>query len=153
MLAYLRSLGWTEWQSFIGIRYDEPRRWKIRGPSSRFSGEWRELPLVDAGVTRVDVAAFWGAQPFDLGLESWQGNCDLCFMKGRRKIERAIRDDVTLADWWIAQENAVKSSAKWVTFRSDRPSYAAMKKLVIAQPLLPLIDDAEDAPIDCMCTD
>jgi elongation factor Ts len=47
-------------------------------------------PNDPAGVTVRDVGAFWSAQPFDLGLRHYEGDCDLCFLKGRGKLAAII---------------------------------------------------------------
>ena len=62
------------------------------------------LPLVDAGVTKADVAAFWSRQVFDLGIDSARGNCDCCYLKARPNLLATIRDEPDRADWWIAAE-------------------------------------------------
>ena len=49
-----------------------------------------------------DVLAWWQRQPFDLALRSYEGNCDLCYLKGRGKITAILRDQPDLAGWWIA---------------------------------------------------
>ena len=60
MHRYLRWSGWTEWDTFIGIRADEPRRVaKVTADGDKV------CPLAAAGVTEADVFAFWDAQPFD----------------------------------------------------------------------------------------
>lgn len=69
--------------------------------------EWRrEAPGFEAAarVRKPDVMAFWHAQPFDLGLASHEGNCDLCFLKGKRLRQRIIRDDPGAASWWLRME-------------------------------------------------
>jgi len=78
---YLKSIGWTEWESWIGIRADEPRRLsKIRN-NDYGKQETKYAPCGIAGITKHDVAAFWKEQPFDLELDNingetpW-GNCD-----------------------------------------------------------------------------
>ena len=59
---YMASIGHEEFQTFAGIRADEPRRVvKLR--------ETLHAPLALAGVTQIDVQAFWKANSFDLGLE------------------------------------------------------------------------------------
>jgi 3'-phosphoadenosine 5'-phosphosulfate sulfotransferase (PAPS reductase)/FAD synthetase len=78
-------------------------------------------PLDEAEVVAEDVVAFWKSQPFDLGLKSYQGNCDLCFMKSRPRMERLLAEEPQRAEWWIEQE-------RWTgqKFRRDRASYAGM---------------------------
>jgi hypothetical protein len=99
--------------------------------------------LADAGVTIEEVMAFWARQPFDLALRPHEGNCDLCFLKGTKKIVNIVRDRPDLAIWWMQQEDRLHS-----TFRKDRPSYRAM----LAQPDL-FVDGATDDLIDCICHD
>lgn len=85
MHRYLRSLGWTEWETMLGIRADEPRRVaKFRfNPHPETKDEYVRIPLADAFVSAQDVGEFWKAQPFDLQLpnikgKTMHGNCDLC---------------------------------------------------------------------------
>lgn len=149
---YLKSLGWEHWTSSIGLRADEPARVARLMGTNRHSNEDPEAPLHKAGIMRADVEAFWRAQPFDLGLMPHEGNCDLCFLKGRSRIERVMHDRPDLAEWWIAMEEKVKlsKSARNASFRADRPRYRVMLKQVQEQPMLPGLD--EDEPlIDCMC--
>lgn len=145
-----RSLGWTEWTGAIGIRADEPRRLaKMRGKPNDCRGEEHVYPLAEAGITLADVTAFWQAQPFDLQLQPWEGNCDLCFLKGQKKRIRIMQDRPDLAEWWIEQEAAVQGF-----FRAPpRPNYAQL--LQIAQHPRLFEPDAQepDDLDDCACTD
>jgi len=148
---YLKSLGWDHWTSSIGLRADEPARVaRLRG-TNRHNNEEPDAPLARAGFALDDVRRFWESQPFDLALESYQGNCDLCFLKGRGKIQRVMRESPELAQWWIYQENAIRSSksARNASFRADRPRYEHLLKQVQEQPLLPFPDD--EPMIDCFC--
>lgn len=164
--SYARHwLGWTSWSSVSGLRADEPKRvyrqraWGVR----KRTGAAVQLPLADARVTETDVLDWWAAQPFDLALRSHEGNCDLCFLKARWKIEAIMRDRPDLADWWIAQEaKPGKSSAKghcpdMRVFRIDRELYARLFDQVQRQGVLDLADP--NAPEidwereDCVCTD
>lgn len=108
--------------TMIGVRADEPNR------VSKMRARGLLVPLADAGVTQQDVQAFWKAQTFNLGLEfrngvTALGNCNLCFLKGAGQIQSLIAEKPSRAIWWAAQEEAIGG-----TFRSDRPSYAAMMK-------------------------
>ena len=102
-------LGLKRWHAVIGLRADEQRRvlrMRARNCGSR-TGAHAVLPLADAGVREADVLDWWKRQPFDLGIPSYAGNCACCFLKGRAKLIRIIREDPTLADWWIEQEAKV----------------------------------------------
>jgi 3'-phosphoadenosine 5'-phosphosulfate sulfotransferase (PAPS reductase)/FAD synthetase len=125
-------LGWGEWTNVVGLRFDEmPRLMKVA--ERNFSGKtpWRTVcPLADAKIARKDVLAFWAAQPFDLGLRGYEGNCDLCFLKGRGTLKAIIRENPGAADWWIEMERV--GNGRFVT----EYSYADLKREVLEQPSL-----------------
>lgn len=154
--AYMRSLGFDEWDSIMGIRADEPRRVARMGnPKRDNTNGVPVLPLARANVRKADVLEFWRAQPFDLELDvqSDLGNCDLCFLKARRKIVAALIPEPERAQWWIDQEAAEHGA----TFRNDRPPYRDLKReaLFYARQI-PLDFDASDvdeALVDCFCGD
>lgn len=158
-LKFLKSLGWNEWDNFVGIRADEPRRVaKIRAnPSGGKSGPERLMPLAEAGITKDEVGAFWRESDFDLGLPNhngvtYHGNCDLCFLKGASQILSLIAEKPERAIWWAAQENSISNShiKNGGLFRSDRPSYAEMAKYAAQQT--DMFDKDEEA-IACFCGD
>jgi 3'-phosphoadenosine 5'-phosphosulfate sulfotransferase (PAPS reductase)/FAD synthetase len=158
-LKFLKSLGWDEWDNFVGIRADEPRRVaKIRAnPSGGKSGPERLMPLAEVGITKDEVGAFWRESDFDLGLPNhngvtYHGNCDLCFLKGASQILSLIAEKPERAIWWAAQENSISNShiKNGGLFRSDRPSYAEMAKYAAQQT--DMFDKNEEA-IACFCGD
>ena len=133
-------------RKLIGFRFDEPARWR---PAVYQACEVA-YPMVDAGVTRADVAAFWGRQAFDLGIDSARGNCDCCYLKSRPNLLATIRDEPSRADWWI---DAERRSGR--TFRAGE-SFEALKAATLAQ-----VDTADISAGDvdggealpCFCTD
>lgn len=144
-------LAFDKWDAIIGIRADEPRRHRIAGTDSRNPRETKILPLVEAGVSERDVLAFWDAQPFDLALEAYEGNCDLCFLKGRAKLAKIIRRRPDLVGWWDEQESAgYGRTANGSRFRADRPSYRRQLEMVQQSPML---FDLDDDTRPCACTD
>lgn len=160
MHRYLRANGWTEWDTFIGIRADEPRRVaKFRAnPNPETKAEAVHMPLVSAGVSAQAVGDFWRNQPFDLELpnhggKTMHGNCDLCFLKPASQVQSLIAEKPQRAVWWAAQEaKAFVKGIGWsgAHFRDDRPSYAAMKEM--AEHQHDFIGHDEDA-IACFCGD
>lgn len=128
--ALVAELGWKvgEYQEIIGLRADEGHRiikslananyrWdrKSKQEVPRVPRRLVRHPLSKIAVTSPDVLRFWlgptgrmdaGERPqgFDLGLQPHEGNCDLCFMKGRGLRKRLIRDVPGVADWWNRQE-------------------------------------------------
>ncbi len=161
-VSYLKSIGWDdEWDNFVGIRADEPRRVaKVRGSkSTETKRETRWTPLSDAGVTSNDVGQFWERQPFDLGLpningKTMHGNCDLCFLKPAAQIASLITEKPERAIWWARMESVARDSGTVKgdggVFRKDRPSYAEMAKY--AKQQIDMFDQAEEA-VACFCGD
>lgn len=157
------EMGWQEWDTCIGIRADEQRRIakiKARGRSTESARETMLTPLNDAGVTSVDVGAFWAACDFDLRLPNMNGrtlhgNCDLCFLKGGDQVLSLIREKPERAAWWIEQEGRIASAGKFrgdgARFRADRPSYLEMHRMATQHgELFPFSDEAIE---DCACTE
>ncbi|WP_338762055.1 phosphoadenosine phosphosulfate reductase family protein [Massilia sp. METH4] len=166
MHKHLTALGWKAdgegWDQMVGIRADEPRRVaKIRArPSPETVHETMVMPLNSAGVTKADVGAFWRAQPFDLELPNhngvtYEGNCDLCFLKGRNIVQTLIVKKPGRAIWWAAQEGrSLNSKESGARFRNDRPSYQTMlERADRQQELFPGADLDADETIDCLCGD
>lgn len=105
---YLVANGWERWTNAVGIRKDEDHR--AQKPTKDRWVNWR--PMVDAGVSKHDVALFWRGQPFDLGLENIngktpRGNCDGCFLKSEANLGGLTRDFPDRAKWWEDMEAKV----------------------------------------------
>lgn len=157
---YLRSIGWTEWDTFMGIRADEAVRVaKFRANRSpETPSEEVHMPLAVGGVTKWEVKGFWAAQPFDLELpnvggETPAGNCILCFKKKGARVMSLIRHKPERAVWWAAKE---KKSDEYATgdgarFRNDRPSYQRMADYVRDQKEIAF--DPNEEAIACFCGD
>lgn len=157
MHRYLRSLGWTEWETMIGVRADEQRRVaKFRfNPHPETKSEYVRIPLADAFVTAQDVGAFWKLQPFDLELpnhngKTAHGNCDLCFLKPAHQVFSLIAEKPERAVWWVRQEAESPAIANGRFFRNDRPNYAQMATFAADQG--DMFNKDEEA-IACFCGD
>lgn len=152
MKHFMQSLGYKHWTNVLGIRADEPYRLaKVYGGSARECYEI-VLPLVADKITKPAIGAWWSAQPFDLRLNPWEGNCDLCFLKGWAKRVRIARDKPELVDWWAEAEaeavhQGVARHPRYSRFRKDTPSYARLKLHVLNQAMLPMDVDG-DAALD-----
>jgi 3'-phosphoadenosine 5'-phosphosulfate sulfotransferase (PAPS reductase)/FAD synthetase len=157
MHRYLRSLGWDEWETVVGIRADEPRRVaKFRlNPHPETKSEYVRIPLADAFVTATDVGDFWKRQPFDLELpnnngKTMHGNCDLCFLKPAAQVQSLIAEKPERAVWWARQEADARASGDGRFFRNDRPAYAKMARFAAEQRVM---FDPEEEAISCFCGD
>lgn len=158
-VMYMQAQGFDEWDAVMGIRADEPSRVaRMLTPGRDNSAGVPLLPLNTAGVSKADVLAFWHQQAFDLALDPQGdlGNCDLCFLKARHKIVRAIMAEPERADWWIEREAEMGHP-----FRANRPPYADLKReamfylrqLPLVFRELPAPDDEPDGLADCICGD
>ena len=182
---YVRQhLLWDTYTNVVGLRADEDRRVRKAKPnvfvdvqldlfgephnrrrvkSGRPTGEAVVFPLHAAGVTLADVRRFWDESPFDLSLSQDEGNCDLCFLKGSRKIVNILRDRPELADWWAEMETLVvlrDGRSETSRFRSDRPGYHELKMIATDQQDGPgwLWADSSNSVScgelhECRCTD
>jgi 3'-phosphoadenosine 5'-phosphosulfate sulfotransferase (PAPS reductase)/FAD synthetase len=141
-----RHLGWKRWINAVGLRHDEGHRCLKAYARNEANKEpfkaW--LPLDKAKVSRQDVRAFWAGRNFDLGLRGYEGNCDLCFLKGRNKLKAIIREQgPQVADWWSDMER--QAGGQFVT----EWSYADLAREVSEQPSF--FDPADDDEFDAEC--
>lgn len=119
MHSYLRSIGHRPAQipTAIGIRADEQRR--VKNQPNIF------YPLIDSIPTdRTDVLNWWSSQPFDLGLEDFEGNCKGCYKKSYAKHFLQLDKDPTVYAWTDSIEkryaNAGAGDGPRVFFRGNR---------------------------------
>lgn len=150
MTDFAASLGLVPgaYTEVIGLRYDEGMR-IIKGiANAEKRGRLCAYPLSKARVTKATVMAFWREQPFDLGLEPWEGNCDLCFLKGRGIKKRIIRGDASRAEWWRANESAHKGKQERGWF-DRRDSIAGLLDEVRRAP--DIFDPVDDEEYDAEC--
>ncbi len=80
--------------------------------------------------------------PLDLQLQHYQGNCDLCFLKGRHKIRRLLTEWPEKATWWMEQEKKVDG-----TFRKGMSIEDFLMQIRVA----PTLFDYEDPDFECSC--
>lgn len=103
--AYIKSIGWKDYHTAIGIRADEFDRMNPDRKKLKYL-----YPLVDNNITVWDVNKFWRQQNFDLKLKSYQGNCDLCWKKSIPKLQLICKENPSVMNWWRLME------AKYSTF-------------------------------------
>jgi 3'-phosphoadenosine 5'-phosphosulfate sulfotransferase (PAPS reductase)/FAD synthetase len=97
--AFMRQEGYRTWTTAMGMRWEEPGRMSGETPYGPAI-----YPLADLRLTRQEVRQWWLQQPFDLEIEDYQGNCDLCFKKSLAKRLRIMREEPQRAQWWKEQE-------------------------------------------------
>jgi 3'-phosphoadenosine 5'-phosphosulfate sulfotransferase (PAPS reductase)/FAD synthetase len=139
---YMKSIGFDEFQTAVGIRADEPRRVvKMRNKDDYL------VPLADEGITESDIKAFWDAQPFDLAIPNFAGfsNCDLCFLKKAKDKQLIVTQNPERALWWAEHEKRLGAR-----FRPDHPTYIQMYEMRDEQPD---IFGYDEQTIACFCGD
>lgn len=151
--SYIKyELGWTDYETAIGIRADETHRINRR-TAAKFK---RVYPLTDlAPLTKPEVLAFWASQPFDLNLEEFEGNCDNCFKKSKQKLVKSIIKHPNRILWWDEMERKyanVRGNTVDATFfrenRSARDLMTIAREVLSGQQTLDALDEKET---DCFC--
>jgi hypothetical protein len=90
--SYMRSIGWKNYYTAIGIRNDE---------IDRVNSKYKSLKLVypfvtEKPITKPHINFWWNMQPFRLNLKGYEGNCKTCWKKSDLKL------------WTIANETPEK---------------------------------------------
>ncbi len=117
--AYAKSIGWSKYETALGIRTDEHQRLSWEKKKKHRLLYFAEL----FNVSKSDVNNFWGKQSFDLELKSYEGNCDLCYKKGLRKLMTIVKDKPELSDWWREMENKYKMFTPPTREHKAKPPY------------------------------
>lgn len=117
--SYAKSLGWKGYYTALGIRTDEPKRLNWEAKKQNKFIYFAEL----LSVTKNDINAFWSKQSFDLELKSYEGNCDLCYKKGLRKLMTIVKDKPEFADWWREMENKYQMFTPESRIEKAKPPY------------------------------
>lgn len=140
---FMNDQGFKNYNSYVGIRYDEPIRWGKMIANQHPEPFYYCLPLVEWKINKSDVMDFWKANPqYDLKMDSIYGNCDLCFLKSKNKLINIIRKNPVAVEWWIAAEKKFNGTFK------DYWSFEELKKLALNQGVLEFNDDM-DYPCHC----
>jgi hypothetical protein len=91
---YIKSKGLRDggFKTWLGIRYDEPRRIKEKKNIKYLA----EISTME----KMDIVGWWDQQDFDLDIDEHLGNCVFCIHKAPTKIALAQRDEPDLAVEW-----------------------------------------------------
>ena len=152
---YVKSLGYKEVYTAMGIRFDERHR-----ESNSAAKQNIVYPLIyDLKVDNKFIRDWWDRQTFDLELKDYEGNCDLCFKKSLKKRLTIIKENPEVADWWLKMEQDYSSEA---IPRFDLRTNKSIKQLIemAKQPFKQAKDlheldkeqcDLFDYETDCFC--
>lgn len=149
---YAKQIGWKKYETAIGIRTDEMDRM-----SDAKKKEGLIYPLISMHPTsKFDINSFWMAQPFDLKLKGYEGNCNCCWKKSLRKLLTLAKENPQSFDWWLEMERKYENFApptkgkmlkkiadgQPMRFNRREMSYAEIIELS-KQPFNPATDDSQ----------
>jgi hypothetical protein len=151
MQRYLWDIGISTFRNAIGFRSDEPdRAYDLIYSADRNKSVYLEFPLMRLGVVEPDVRAFWSNQTFDLKLESYEGNCHLCFLKKRKSLLALINKNPYLAEWWRQAEETKQSKCHGDGGKFNR-NFSIQELIEESFNYEPSPEDTVDA-MQCACT-
>jgi len=95
MNSYMKSIGWKDYYTAIGIRSDE---------IDRVNAKWKEnkiyYPLVsERAMSKPMVNFWWNQQSFRLKLKGYQGNCKWCWKKSTNKLLTICKENPEYFDF------------------------------------------------------
>lgn len=152
MQRYLWDNGIYSFRNAIGFRSDEPdRAYDLIYSSDRNKKCHLEFPLMNLGVTEPDVRSFWKQQSFDLRLESYEGNCHLCFLKKKRSLLTLVKEQPELAKWWSDAEKQKSQTTKTSQGGQFNRNFTIEQLIEQAFEFEPTEEDKQDA-MQCACT-
>jgi len=147
---YLRNEGIQCFESFIGFRADETYRakrtkWKPKKVIYKY-------PLIDDGIIKADIEAYWKNKPYTLNIPPILGNCIGCFQKGKNVLIMLHKLYPELMQVWIEDELIVGKKRGKSNFSYIKDiSHQNMRE--IAQRINYLYDLEEMKPAyECACT-
>lgn len=95
------ELKWENYSTAIGIRYDE--RHRVNWETAKREN-WIYPLITDIRVDKKYIRNWWDKQDFDLELKDYEGNCDMCWKKSKRKLMTLILEQPNLINWWDEME-------------------------------------------------
>jgi len=99
--SYVKSIGWKDYKTAIGIRYDEVDR--IVSDRKKYNVIY---PLIEyKKMTKPKINFWWSQQEFRLNLKSYQGNCKTCWKKSMRNLYKIANENRSYFDFFKRMED------------------------------------------------
>ena len=122
--SYMKSLGWKDYKTAIGIRVDEV---------DRINKNRKELGLIypfisDKPTTKQEVSYWWNKQDFRLKLKSYNTNCRTCWKKSDKVLAQIYKENPNYFDFNKEMENKYGKD-KYTFFRNGRSTEQLIKDL------------------------
>lgn len=122
--SYVKSLGWKDYKTAIGIRVDE---------FDRINKNRKELGLIypfisDKPTTKQEVSYWWSKQDFRLKLKSYNTNCRTCWKKSDKVLAQIYKDNPNYFDFNKEMEDKYGKD-KYTFFRNGRSTEKLIEDL------------------------
>lgn len=86
--------------------------------------------------------------PFDLGLKSYQGNCDLCWKKSLKKKLRILKEEPKVAEWYVEMERKYGQGEAFNEQDEKQISYSFHRKGQSTEDLLEISNGDIESFVD-----
>jgi 3'-phosphoadenosine 5'-phosphosulfate sulfotransferase (PAPS reductase)/FAD synthetase len=152
---YAKHIFDGDYLTAIGIRADEKHRIS--------SDPKKVYPLNDLNVDEIFVRNWWDRQNFDLNIKDYEGNCDLCFLKSKRKKLTLVKENPNIVQWWNEMEYKYSGGNQPIfdVYRdlsiedlielSKHPFQKAIDKHELRKQQISMFDPDMDLDFDCFC--
>lgn len=122
--SYMKSIGWTDYETAIGIRVDE---------FDRINKNRKELKLIypfisDKPTSKQEVSNWWSKQSFRLSLKSYHTNCRTCWKKSDKVLAQIYRENPDYFDFNREMER-LYGKDKYTFFRNGRSTEQLIEDL------------------------
>lgn len=110
--SYIKSIGWKDYHTAIGIRYDEIDR------ISQYKKNLNLIyPLIEfKPTTKNKINYWWASQRFRLNIKSYQTNCKTCWKKSFKYLYKIALENPEYFDFFKRMEEDY-GCGKFVFFR------------------------------------
>ena len=156
---YVKDLGYKNYTTALGIRYDERHRKSLKAKENKII-----YPLCDdIKVDSTFIRKWWDSQCFDLQLKDYEGNCDLCFKKSVRKRMTLIKENKDIAKWWIDMESKYGDevvprfdlrsnlSVEEIVKKAQEPFQSVEDVYDLSKKQVSIFNEDLDYETDCFC--
>lgn len=94
--SFMKSIGWKDYYTAIGIRNDEVDRM-----NPNFRKRKIIYPLISKfPANKAMITFWWKNNRFDLDIDPNLGNCDGCWKKGMKTLTSIAKIKPEVFDWW-----------------------------------------------------
>tara|TARA_R110002012_G_C11494458_1_gene596539 strand:+ start:52 stop:876 length:825 start_codon:yes stop_codon:yes gene_type:complete len=113
--SYVKSLGWNNYETAIGIRVDEIDRVNKNRKKLKLI-----YPLVEMKpTTKQEISSWWSKQNFRLNLQSYKTNCRTCWKKSDKVLAKIYKDNPEYFNFNKQMESKY-GCGKYTFFRNGR---------------------------------